>query len=148
MTVHCSLFTDMHPDPQTIPTPIPKTDPPSLRKPLRLALLRALGFALSPIPSPNPSTSLRISLGEGRRGEGQTRILLIRPDHLGDMLCVTPALRFLRAQMPDAHVTALVGSWAEPVIANNPYVDDVQTLEFPGFTRRPKSSFLVPYTRL
>jgi heptosyltransferase-2/heptosyltransferase-3 len=73
------------------------------------------------------------------------RILLIRPDHFGDMLFVTPALRFLRKQLPDAHVTALVGPWARPVLERNPHVDVIQTLEFPGFTRKPKASPLAPY---
>ncbi|MEP7200084.1 MAG: glycosyltransferase family 9 protein, partial [Chloroflexota bacterium] len=123
---------DMHPDPQTIPTPIPKTDPPSLRKPLRLAMLRAMAVPLS-------------RLGRGVGGGGRQRLLLIRPDHLGDLLCVTPALKFLRAQMPDAHITALVGPWGKAALADNPNVDALQTLEFPGFTRKPKPSLFAPY---
>ena len=127
----------MLPDPQTIPTPVPKTDHPSLRRPLRLALLRVAALALS----------LR-----GRQateeGASNPRILLIRPDHLGDLLFVTPALRFLRAQLPAAHVTALVGPWARPVLEGNPCLDAIQTLEFPGFTRRAKGSPLAPYAYL
>ncbi|MBI1800585.1 MAG: hypothetical protein HYR71_03030, partial [Chloroflexi bacterium] len=115
------------------PTPIPKTDPPSLRKPLRLLLLRLLGLAFNTPAQPHPVNR---------------RVLLIRPDHLGDLLFVTPALRTLRAQMPDAHVTLLVGPWGKPVVERSPYVDEVQTLAFPGFTRRPKGSPLAPYTRL
>jgi heptosyltransferase-2/heptosyltransferase-3 len=92
-------------------------------------------------PSPSPWQ------GEGRRSEGQ-RFLLIRPDHLGDLLCLTPALKFLRERLPSAHITALVGPWGKPVLANNPHLDDVQTLKFPGFTRRPKSSPLAPYQLL
>jgi lipopolysaccharide heptosyltransferase III len=34
------------------------------------------------------------------------------------------------------------------VLANNPHIDDMQTLEFPGFTRRPKTSPLAPYLLL
>jgi heptosyltransferase-2/heptosyltransferase-3 len=124
----------MLPDPQTIPTPVPKSDPPSLRKPLRLALLRVLGA----------SPSLRTKPGAGL----PRRIVLIRPDHLGDVLCITPALRYLRATLPQAHLTALVGPWARPVLERNPYLDAVQTLEFPGFTRRSKGSPLAPYAYL
>ena len=127
----------MQPDPQLIPTPVPKSDPPSLRKPLRLALLRAAGIALRP-PSPPPAALQNSS----------PRILLIRPDHLGDMLFVTPALRLLRAQLPAAHLTALVGPWAKVVLANNPHLDDIQTLDFPGFTRSAKASPLAPYRYL
>ena len=146
----------MQPDPQTIPTPIPKSDPPSFRKPLRLALLRAAGVALRsssprPISGKAPPTGSRPQvLGAVVQGSGRAvpRILLIRPDHLGDMLFLTPALRLLRAQLPDAHLTALVGPWAQTVLAHNPHLDDIQTLDFPGFTRSAKASSLAPYRAL
>ncbi len=130
----------MQPNPQAIPTPIPKTDSLSarvIRQPLRRWLLRAVGVSLS----------LR---GRGARVEGQPpkKILLIRPDHLGDLLFVTPALKFVREQLPHAHITLLVGPWAMPVVSHNPHVDAIQTLEFPGFTRRAKSSPLAPYMML
>jgi ADP-heptose:LPS heptosyltransferase len=130
----------MQPDRQTIPTPIPKTDPPSLRRPLRLALLHAAGVALLPLTA-------RAGVKSAAQAPAP-RVLLIRPDHLGDLLCVTPALRWLRMQMPGAHLTALVGPWAKAVLANNPNLDDIQTLDFPGFTRMPKSSPLAPYATL
>jgi lipopolysaccharide heptosyltransferase II len=138
----------MQPEPQTIPTPVPKTDPPSLRKPLRLAMLRAAGVVLRSMP---PRTAVNVGTQKSA-----LRVVLIRPDHLGDMLFVTPALRWLRAQMPGAHLSALVGPWAKAVLANNPQLDDIQTLDFPGFTRTPsmrggaaaKPSPLAPYTTL
>ena len=74
-------------------------------------------------------------------------ILLLRPDHLGDLLFLTPALRRLRRALPEATITAVVGPWAAPVLAGNPDVDEVLTLPFPGFTRRP-SSRLQPYQLL
>ena len=147
----------MQPDPQLIPTPVPKSDPPSLRKPLRLALLRAAGIALRP---PNPRTAdgrphvFRAAVRNPRGAAPATlqnsspRILLIRPDHLGDMLFLTPALRLLRAQLPAAHLTALVGPWAKSALARNPHLDDIQTLDFPGFTRSAKASPLAPYRYL
>ena len=45
------------------------------------------------------------------------RILVIRPDHLGDLLMTTPALSLLRAGLPEAVITALVGPWALPALA-------------------------------
>ncbi len=126
----------MFPDP-VLPaiTPTPKTDPPSLRRPLRLWLLRALGL-------PYRLRGGWVNLQPPRR------VLLIRPDHLGDLLFATPALRFVREHMPDAHLTALVGPWGKPVVERSPYLDAVETLEFPGFTRRAKGSPLAPYTYL
>lgn len=76
------------------------------------------------------------------------RVLLIRPDHLGDVLLTTPALRLLRAQWPEAHITALVGPWAADVLQRSPHVDCVRTCAFPWFTRRPRRQPAEPYVLL
>lgn len=107
------------------------------RQSLRLAMLRA--FAALPrhaIPS---------SRGDG--GE-PPRILLIRPDHIGDLLFATPALRMLRRACPHAHLAAMVGPWGKAVLEHNPNLDEIMVCEFPGFSRRPKTSFLAPYRLL
>jgi heptosyltransferase-2/heptosyltransferase-3 len=82
--------------------------------------------------------------GVPQRGDPD-RVLLIRPDHLGDLLFVTPTLRFLREAMPGAHLTLLVGPWGKPVVARNPNLDEVLTCDFPWFNRRPRRSPLEPY---
>ena len=76
------------------------------------------------------------------------RLLVVRPDHLGDLLFTTPALHYLRSQYPQAHITALIGPWGEAVLAGNPDVDEILTLPFPGFTREPKGRALAPYALL
>jgi heptosyltransferase-2/heptosyltransferase-3 len=76
------------------------------------------------------------------------RILVIRPDHLGDLLFATPALHLLRASFPDAHIAALVGPWGEAVLSGNLDVDALITCPFPGFTRQPKGNPLDPYRLL
>ncbi|MEO8083025.1 MAG: glycosyltransferase family 9 protein [Ardenticatenales bacterium] len=76
------------------------------------------------------------------------RILVIRPDHLGDVLLTGPTLTRLRALWPDADVTLLVGPWCENVAERLPGVDRVRTLDFPYFDRRPRTSLLAPYRRL
>src|SRR5690242_7981112 len=63
------------------------------------------------------------------------RVLVIRPDLIGDGLMATPSLRLLRQTLPGAEITALVGPWAARVLAGNPNVDRVLTLPFPGFVR-------------
>lgn len=73
------------------------------------------------------------------------KLLLVRPDHLGDVLWITPALAYLRRTLPNTEITALVGSWGADSLLNNPHVDRVQRCEFPGFSRQPKGNFFDPY---
>ncbi len=75
----------------------------------------------------------------------QQRILLIRPDHLGDVLLTTPAVRLLRAACPDAEIHALVGPWSGNILANYPEIDTVLTLPFPGFERGSETDLRAPY---
>jgi len=75
-------------------------------------------------------------------------ILLIRPDHLGDVLWLTPALRALRQRLPDARITVAIGPWSRPILAANDDYDELLVLDFPGFTRRPKGGALAPYQML
>lgn len=76
------------------------------------------------------------------------RVLLIRPDHLGDVLFLTPALRRLRDARPDLHITVLAGPWSEPLLAHNPDIDALETLDFPWFDRKARRSLFDPYRRL
>lgn len=73
------------------------------------------------------------------------RILLIRPDHLGDVLLTTPAIHALRQALPNAELHALVGPWSARVLANYADIDVVLTLPFPGFSRHPNDSLRSPY---
>ena len=77
-----------------------------------------------------------------------TRILIIRPDHLGDILFTTPALRAIRSAAPDSHLAYMVGPWAYEIVKNNPNLNEIITCPFPGFTRRAKMNFLQPYILL
>jgi len=110
------------------------------RQDLRLGLLRALGFMGSPYLR-------RKDLPLSSLGE-ESRILILRPDHLGDLLFATPALRALRKALPRAHIALMVGPWGQEIARRNPYVDQVLICEFPGFERRPKASPLAPYRKL
>ena len=76
------------------------------------------------------------------------RVLVIRPDHLGDLLLTTTALGLLRAGLPTATITALIGSWAVPALAGRLEVDALETCAFPGFTREVPGGPLAPYRQL
>lgn len=77
------------------------------------------------------------------------RMLLIRPDHVGDVLLATPAIQALREALPYTQIHALVGPWSAQVLVNYDAVDAVLTLPFPGFGRHEYHSRLVsPYMAL
>ncbi|MBI2953453.1 MAG: glycosyltransferase family 9 protein [Chloroflexi bacterium] len=91
---------------------------------------------------------LIVRRGAQRQRGKINRVLLIRPDHIGDILFTTPALRLLRSQLPDARITFLLGPWARAVLENNKNVDELIVYEFPWFSRRRKASPLEPYAVL
>jgi ADP-heptose:LPS heptosyltransferase len=76
------------------------------------------------------------------------RILLLRPDHIGDVLLTAPAVALLRASLPAAHLTYIVGPWSLAVARHGPPVDSLRTLRYPGFTRRPAPPAIAPYLLL
>ncbi len=53
------------------------------------------------------------------------RILVIRRDNIGDLVCTTPMLSSLRRHFPEAHIAVLVNSYNAPVLVGNPDVDEV-----------------------
>src|SRR5206468_917750 len=73
------------------------------------------------------------------------RLLLVRPDHFGDVLLTSPAVAQLRRSLPDTRLTLLVGPWSAEVARRGAEVDEILTCEFPGFTRRPKPNSIQPY---
>ena len=77
------------------------------------------------------------------------RVLFIRPDHLGDMLLATPAIRALKVARPSVEIHVLAGAWSAPILAHYPEIDRVLTIPFPGFERQSeKGGMLDPYTYL
>jgi ADP-heptose:LPS heptosyltransferase len=78
-----------------------------------------------------------------------SRILLIKPDHLGDLLLATPALHALRQALPNARIVGLVGPWARRIWQGSPDLDALSELPFPGFTRTTtRRRSLQPYLLL
>lgn len=53
------------------------------------------------------------------------RILLIRRDNIGDLVCTTPAIAALRRHYPNAEIVALVNSYNAEVLRGNPHLDQV-----------------------
>src|ERR1044071_1950160 len=55
----------------------------------------------------------------------RARILVIRRDNIGDLVCATPLFAALRRHQPDAHIAALVNSYNAGVLEGNPDLDAV-----------------------
>ena len=56
---------------------------------------------------------------------GARKVLLARCDGIGDLVLSTPAIRALRARLPDAEIHLMVGPWAKDVAGMVPGVDKV-----------------------
>jgi ADP-heptose:LPS heptosyltransferase len=63
-------------------------------------------------------------------------ILLIRMDHLGDVLPAAAVPKALKENFSDCRVTFLTASWAAPLLANNPFIDEVMIYNAPWFSRK------------
>lgn len=53
------------------------------------------------------------------------KILIVRRDNIGDLVCTTPLISALRRQLPKAWLGALVNSYNAPVLNGNPDLDSV-----------------------
>lgn len=76
---------------------------------------------------------------------GRRRILLLRPDHLGDALLTLPAIDTLRAFFPDAELAALASPTAAAILERLPALNGVEVLDFPGFDRSQHSAAISPW---
>jgi ADP-heptose:LPS heptosyltransferase len=116
-----------------------RKDAPAARRlaaAVRLAVLCALGAVL------------RRRQARQRPAGAPRRILLIRPDHLGDVLFTTPAVSRLRTALAGVEMWYLCGPWSAPLLLGNPNLDRVITCDFPWFNRRPKGRWWAPYAAL
>ena len=73
----------------------------------------------------------RIAAPWGDLPAAPREILVFRPNDLGDLHTTTPAFAALRTRFPSSRIVAAVGSWATPILENNPNVDEVVALDAP-----------------
>jgi len=67
------------------------------------------------------------------------RILVVRLDHIGDVIMTTPVFRLLKERYPEGRITCLVASWGKTVVANNPCLDEILVYDAPWWTKsRPE----------
>ncbi|MBP8979627.1 MAG: glycosyltransferase family 9 protein [Syntrophobacterales bacterium] len=71
--------------------------------------------------------------------ENIERILVVRLDHIGDVIMTTPVFRLLKERYPAGRITCLVGSWGKAVVENNPHIDEILIYDAPWWTKsRPE----------
>lgn len=76
-------------------------------------------------------------------------VLVMQPDHLGDIILAQPAVAIIREQFPNFRIVGVVGPWSAEVARMAWPVDDIVTIEYPGFERDSgASSRLDPYLSL
>ena len=63
------------------------------------------------------------------------RILVVKLDHLGDVLLATPVFSNLRRAYPNAELHALTGTWSRVVLERHPDVNSVIAYNSPAFCR-------------
>lgn len=97
--------------------------------------VRDVGLAVAARLTPRPT-------------EGGDSVLVVQPDHLGDILLSQPAVRMLRARLPESRLVGVVGPWSAEIARAAWPVDDVVTVEFPGFSRDTTGDPTAPYRLL
>lgn len=64
--------------------------------------------------------------------ENIKKILILRPDGIGDVVLSTPVFKALRENFPLAYIAVLVHEKNKDLIVNNPYINEIFTLRHKG----------------
>src|SRR3990167_10185101 len=63
-------------------------------------------------------------------------ILIIRLDHIGDLICSLPVLPVLKRRFPSAEITVLTGEEGKAILAGNPSIDHLLAFVPNWFSRK------------
>ncbi|MGN6711813.1 glycosyltransferase family 9 protein [Anaerocolumna jejuensis] len=63
------------------------------------------------------------------------KILVLKLDHIGDLVLATPVFRAIKDLYPDIELDALVSSGSFPVIKNSPFINKIYTYDADQFDR-------------
>ena len=77
-----------------------------------------------------------------------TKILIVRRDNIGDLICTLPLIAAIRALHPEARIDLLVNSYCAPVVANNSDVDNVYIYTKAKHKDAKESALAVHWRRL
>lgn len=76
------------------------------------------------------------------------KILVIRRDNIGDLVCTTPLIRALRRQLPTANIQALVTHYNAAVLAGNADLDEVHSYQKAKHRGAAEGRFAIYWDRL
>lgn len=76
------------------------------------------------------------------------KILIVRRDNIGDLICTLPLISSIRELHPDARIDLLVNSYCAPVVANNPDVTNVHVYTKAKHKEAGDSTLAVHWRRL
>ncbi len=80
--------------------------------------------------------------------EKSLRILIIRRDNIGDLVCTTPLIRALREQLPTAYIAALVTKYNLAVMEENPDIDALFSYTKAKHLEKGENHFGILWSRL
>src|SRR5205807_9804435 len=66
-----------------------------------------------------------------RLPESPRKVVVLRASRIGDFLCAIPAVRALRATLPEAEITMITLPLLRDIAERSPHIDRV--VPFPGF---------------
>lgn len=58
------------------------------------------------------------------------KVIIVKLDHIGDVVLSLPSIRKIRKVFPNAQVDVLCGSWAKGLLEQQPEIDNVHTFNF------------------
>ncbi len=60
-----------------------------------------------------------------KKEKSQLRVLICRPDRIGDVVLSTPIARELKKKYPESFIAVLLRAYTKDIYVNNPYVDEI-----------------------
>ncbi|RKY87023.1 hypothetical protein DRQ11_07240, partial [candidate division KSB1 bacterium] len=91
-------------------------------------------------------TTLFINWGKkGIKNSHFDKILVVKLDHIGDVVTATPVFEALKNRYPEAHVSLLLGSWSKDVVKNNPNIDELILYDSSSFIRNKQRKHSLTY---
>jgi len=67
------------------------------------------------------------------------RILIIKIDHIGDVVTSLPSVYSIRKRFPDAVITFLTGEWSKDLLKNNRYINNIEIYNSNRYNRERRN---------